>query len=233
MFFLISLVVSVIPPIILYKWLLKSKSDENFQYTCKKALKKGFVATFPVILVSLVLYIIGKILGLEKIHPLIYEEYYTFIALALSEELVKYFCFKEVLKDAKYKYSNYDVVIFMSIVGLGFGISENIVYSFDSGIIPMLIKGITLGHTGYGFIVGYFYGKSLETKDKKYRLLGFLVVWLLHGLFDFGLSEELISLNDNLMIISLGLTLVSIITIIKLIKYVRKNRKNEVKNEEY
>ena len=223
--FLVSIVVSIIPSVILYKWLLKSKSDGKFKSLCKTSLKKGILSVFPIILISLIFYIIGKILHISNISPVLYEAYYTFIALALSEELVKYFTFKSILKKTNYKYDYFDVVIFMSIVGLGFGIIENMIYSINSGIVPMLIKGIDLGHVGYGFIVGYFYSKSLKKGNKNYRLVGFLISWVLHGLFDFGLSEEFIALNDNLMFISLGLALVSVITIILFIRYVKKEKK--------
>lgn len=224
--FIISLVVSVIPSIILYKWLVKSKSDDEYKSLCKTSLKKGMLAIFPIIILSFALYIIGRILKNAGINLILYEAYYAFIALALAEELVKYLSFKSVLKNTKYKYNYFDVAIFMSIVGLGFGIIENITYSINSGVIPMLIKGTDLAHAGYGFIVGYFYGKSLKKNNKKYRLAGFLISWLLHGLFDFGLSNEFIKLNDNLVFISISLTLISFITLILFIRYVRKEKGN-------
>ena len=109
------------------------------------------------------------------------------------------------------------------------GMFKDISFSISSGIIPMLIKGIDFAHAGYGFIVGYFYNKSLKTGKISYRLIGFLISWILHGLFDFGLSEEFVALNDNLVFISLGLTLVSIITIIMLIRYVKKEKLREAR----
>ena len=222
---LVSIIVSVIPAIFLYKWLVKSKDNEKFKTLCKTFLKKGMSSVLIVILVSLVFSIIGRIINISNISPLLYEAYHEFIVLALSEELVKYLTFTSILKKTNYKYDYFDVVIFMSIVGLGFGIIENITLAINSGIIPALIKGIVLAHVGYGFIVGYFYSKSLKTGNKKYVILGFIISWLLHGLYDFGLSEELIALNDNLMFISLGLILVSIITIIMLIRYVKKEKR--------
>lgn len=226
--FLISLVVSVVPSIFLYKWLVNSKDDKEFKLLCKESVKKGIYAVFPVVLTSLTLYIIGKISNISSISVILYEAYYTFIVLALAEESVKYLQFKSVLKTATYKYDDYDVVIFMTIVGLGFGIIENVTYSIGTGIITMLISGITLAHAGYGFIVGYFYGKSLKTGKMRYRIIGFLISFILHGLYDFGLSEEVINLNDNLAFISIGLAFLSLITLILLIKYVKKRKKFKI-----
>ena len=174
---------------------------------------------------SLIFFIIGKVSHLEKINIILYQAYYTIIVLAFAEELVKYLCFKKVLKDTKYKYNYFDIVIAMSMVGLGFGIIENITFSINSGIISMIIKGIDLAHLGYGFIVGYFYAKAVKTKKNFYKYLGFIISWLLHGLYDFGLSDELLKINDNFAFLSVSLTLFSLITLGLFIRYVRCERK--------
>ena len=38
---LVSILISIIPSIIMYKWLKKNKSNNNFKLLCKIALKKG------------------------------------------------------------------------------------------------------------------------------------------------------------------------------------------------
>ena len=128
------------------------------------------------------------------------------------------------IKNNKYKYNWYNITIFMTIVGLGFGCIENVAYSFGSGIIVMLLKGISIGHAGYGFIMGWFYGKMLKTKKKIYGILSFIIPWLLHGLYDFGLSKELIKVNDNFAFISILLELVCIIFVFLIIRFVRKRK---------
>ncbi|MGX8714522.1 MAG: hypothetical protein ACSW8A_02095 [Lachnospiraceae bacterium] len=56
-----------------------------------------------------------------------------------------------------------------------------------------------LPHAGYGFLTGYFYGRGSKTGQPAMRRMGFLLVWMIHGLYDFSLSQEFIAINDNLI----------------------------------
>ncbi|MBQ9328583.1 MAG: PrsW family intramembrane metalloprotease [Solobacterium sp.] len=223
--FIVSVLVSVIPSLLLYFWLLKNRDNEEYKEVCKTCLVKGVLSVFLIVLVSLAFNVLGRVTNEFHLPPVLYQAYYTFIVLAFSEELVKYLTFKSILKKTDYKYDYFDAAVFMSIVGLGFGIIENITYSIGSGVIPMLIKGITLPHALYGFVLGYYYSKSMKTGNSSYRVIGFILAWLIHGLYDFGLSEELIAINDNLVFISLGITLFEIILLIVFIHFVRKEKK--------
>lgn len=225
---IVSLLVSLIPSIILYKWIQKKYNDDNYKKICKNAFVKGIIAIFPIMLMSMIFYIVGKLSGLEKINPLLYQLYYKFIVLAFAEELAKYLTFKSILKKNEYKYSWYDLTIIMIMVGLGFGCIENVAFSFSSSIIVMIIKGISMGHAGYGFIMGWFYGKMKKTGRKIYGDLSLLIPWLMHGLYDFGLSKELIDINDNLVIISLSLELVCFICVFLIIRFVRKRKDSDI-----
>ncbi|MBQ2639385.1 MAG: PrsW family intramembrane metalloprotease [Bacilli bacterium] len=225
---LVSLIVSLAPSIMLYRWFIKKSDDKKYKEICKESFKKGIFSVLFITLTSLAFAIIGIIFKLLKINPIIYQAYYTFIVLALSEELIKFLTFKKVIKKNKYKYNWYNLTIFMTIVGLGFGCIENATYSFGSGIIVMLLKGISIGHAGYGFIMGWFYSKMLETKKKVYGVLSFIIPWLLHGLYDFGLSKEVMKANDNIAFIPVILELVCIIFVFIIIRFVKK-RQNDSK----
>ena len=224
---IISLIVSLGPSILLYKWMKKKNNNEKYQEICKESFKKGVFAVLPIIGTSFVLAIIGVIFKLIGINKLLYEVYYTFIVLAFSEELVKFLMFKNVIKNNKYKYNWYNIIIFMTIVGLGFGCIENVTYSFDAGIMVMLLKGISIGHAGYGFMMGWLYGKMLNTKKKIYGILSFIVPWLFHGLYDFSLSEEFIKINDNLVFVAFILELICIIFVFIIIQFVKKKQNDK------
>ncbi len=225
---IVSLLVSLVPSIVLYKWLRKKSENKEI---CKKTFVKGVLSVFPIILTSLILYIIGRLSGFEKVNVIAYRAYYTFIVLAFAEELIKFLTFKNILKNNEYKYSWFDLIILMILVGLGFGCIENVTLALDSGIIVMVIRGISIGHAGYGFIMGWLYGKMLKTGKKIYGVLSFLIPWLLHGLYDFGLSEELIKINDNFALISVSLEIVCIITAFLIIRFVRKNQNSDIYRE--
>lgn len=218
------LLVSVIPSVILYKWLKKQIDNEEYRSTCKKSLIKGILAIFPILLISGILYILGKIAFLKIDNEILYQAYYNFIVLAFAEELVKFLSFRKILKTTSYSYSWFSLTIFMVIVGIGFGCIENTATTIGSNLIIMVIRGISMGHAGYGLIMGWLYGKMLKTKKKIYGVLSFIVPWLLHGLYDFGLTDKLLEVNDNFAFISVTLELVCIIFVFLIIRFVRKRR---------
>ena len=119
----------------------------------------------------------------------------------------------------------------MTIASIGFGLIESVVYAIGSNIPTVLIRGICLPHAGYGFIVGYFCGKAEQNGKPIYKWIGFLISWLLHGIYDFSLSEEFLAINDNLAIVAVLLALADIFLVIKLIVFVNKAKKNEIYNE--
>ena len=230
--FIISIIVSTVPCIIFYKWLKKAFNEDKYKELCKKALLKGMFAVLPIMLTSAILFIIGRIMHYFYPNELVYQMYYTIVVLAFSEELIKFILFKKLIKKNDYKYSMFNLTIIMTIIGIGFELIESITFSFGSNPITMLIRGITLGHVGYGFIMGYFYAKMLKTKKKRYGLLSFGLPWFLHGLYDFSLSDEFMTLNDNLFIVALLLTLISIICVILIIIFVKKRRSDKKYIEE-
>lgn len=91
----------------------------------------------------------------------------------------------------------------------------------------MLVRGFTMGHVGYGFIMGWFYGKRLYTGKKKYGVIAVLLPWLLHGIYDFSLTPELIEVNENFMVIALFMALLDIVTLILMIRFFIRSNKQE------
>ena len=222
--------IGAIPPLALFFWLRggMKKDDGAYQTLCVQALRDGVLCSFVILLVSLAFNILEAVTGIKNSHPILREITHTFIVLAFSEELVKYLTFKRFMKKHDYAYSWLDMTVFMTIIGMGFGVIENLAVAIDANPIVMLIRGITIGHGGYGFIMGYFMGKAEKTGKKMYVRIGFLLPWLLHGAYDCGLSQPLNDLNDNIGIISVFLAFFSLITIIIFIIFFAKARKNEV-----
>ena len=156
-----------------------------------------------------------------------YEMLYTFIVLALAEEIVKYRTFGRVLQKTDYPCSWLDIAMLMTIVGIGFGCIESVIYMISASVTVVLIWGLCVPHAGYGFIVGYFYGKGYITGKPKQRWIGFALAWFLNGLFDFSLSEQFTAINDNLMFVALALAVLDILLVINLIVFVKRAKKRE------
>ena len=230
--FILACVVSFFPFLFLYLWLRnRLNNDEAYRKLCDQYLKQGALCIFPVVLMSAVSSILLRLTGLHTSNPLLHKALYYFIVLALMEEIAKFLAFKQVTKKNDYPYSWLDVTVFMTIVGIGFGSLESVVYAIGASVPVVLIRGICMPHAGYGYVTGYFYGKGLKNNNSAEKWLGFLLSWLMHGLYDFSLSEEFLAINDNLVFVPFILALLEIVFVIRLVILARKAKKQAKYNE--
>lgn len=231
LFFLLS----IIPSALIVIWLTRRKQDDlRYRKSCKSAAVRGLIAVLPIIAVSGVSNLLGNVLKatlLKNAHPLIHQAIYKFIVLAFAEELVKYLLFRSLLNKRFNEYSFADTVAFMVIIGTVFGLVEDIPYAVGASPGMMLIRGFTAGHLGYGFLMGWFYGKRLYTGKKRYGVLAFMLPFLLHGLYDFSLSPELLEFNDNLAALAISLALVDVVLLVLTVRFFIRSRKKEYYNE--
>ena len=224
-------ILSIIPSILIFI-LLRNRQKDNILYRkkCNLSFISGLVSVLPILLVSGILYLLSAIMKftlLSGVDILVYRAIYTFIVLALAEELMKYLALRFVLKRNPYACSWTDVVAFMVIVGTAFGLIEDVPYAVGASPVIMLVRGFTMGHVGYGFIMGWFYGKRLYTGKKRYGAFAVLVPWLIHGLYDFSLSSELLALNDNFAFLGVSLALLDIVLLILMIRFFIRSKKRE------
>ena len=235
----LAFLISIIPTVLIYLWLRK-RNEENQLYkdSCKSAAIRGCVSVLPVIGVSMVLWLgliisrfVLKVTHISDMNQLLYKAIYTIVVLAFAEELVKLFAFRGLLKKKTYDFTWADITAFMTTIGLAFGLLEDIPYAIGASPMVMIIRGLTMGHIGYGFIMGWFYGKKLHTGKKKYGVIAFLLPWALHGAYDFSLSPELMKINDNFAFIGVSLALVDIIVLILMFRFFIKARKKDVYNQ--
>ncbi len=186
---------------------------------------------FPVLLLSAVLQIIIRLTGVKDTNLLLYEALHNFLVLALSEETVKYLMFRRTLKKTDYRVSWLDVTALMTIVGIGFDLLESLVYAVGASVPVILVRGICVPHAGYGFLVGYCYGKGVKNGNPAAKWIGFTLAWLIHGLYDFSLSDAFAAVNDNLVIIPLVLAILDIVLVFVLVRFARKAKTQEIYTE--
>ena len=229
LFFLISLV----PSVLFFVFLRRRRKDEPlYKKKCTYAVVIGLLCALPIIVVSGTLYLLNgflKLTVLKDMPALVYQAIYNFIVLAFAEELVKYLCLRLTLRKKLYAFTWADIVAFMVIIGTGFGINEAIVYAIGADPMTMLVRGLTMGHVGYGFIMGWFYGKRLYTGKKRYAFFAIIIPWVLHGTYDFSLSQEFMAINDNLFFVAFILAILDIVLVILTIRFFIRVRKH--KNE--
>lgn len=221
--FAVGFIASLIPSVVLFIWFRGLKSDQTYKECCKNAFINGLIAVFPVMLLSATFAILKNVL-FANVNPLLYTAFHCFVVLALSEELAKYYMSRKLIDKVIGSVSWLDLIIFMGIVGIGFGIAENIVYAIGSNPIVMLIRGLSIAHGGYGMMTGYFLGKVMKSgkSDRLHGLLAIVPAWLIHGLYDFGLSNEFLALGDWTAFISVSLAIAEVIVLIGFILFIRK-----------
>ena len=223
--------ISMIPAAAMYFWLkngMKKPADEDYKKTCRSALMNGFLSTVAVLPVSLAFTILLNFLGLKDHSSFLAAALHDFFVLAFAEELVKSLMLRKTLKNTEYNYSWLDMIVFMVVVSLGFEVLESLIYVVGANVGQILIRGILLMHGGFGFIEGWFYGKAAYTGKKSYAVIGFLIAWILHGAYDFGLSDEFAALGEWSAIVSVSIAALSlVIFIVMIIFFAKKNKKQE------
>ena len=226
LFLVVAFIVSLIPAFALYFWLKKQQGmPEGYAETCKKALTRGMLCVFPVLGASCAFSLAGRLLFMGKTDTILYQVYHKFIVLAFAEELVKFFTMRRVTRDRACSWLEY--TIYMMLVALGFEVMEAIPYAFDSGAPHMLVRGITMMHVAFGFIIGYFYGKGKLAGSRPVMALGFVLSWLMHGLYDFSLTEGMTEMSDFFIFAPVTLAAACAVLIFFYVRFVKKAKKQD------
>lgn len=231
---LLFFALSLLPAFGIYFLMRGLKKDREYRKLCRSALLAGVTCAAPVVFASLVLNIaeVVLMLGIGP-NPVLKTVFHTFITLALAEEGVKCLTLHLFMQRKAYDYSWLDVICVMTLIGLGFGLLEDIPYAIGAGAGVMLVRGALVMHGGYGFIMGYFIGKFKKTGKKVWAALGFFLPWFLHGTYDCCLSEVWNDINEDIGIISVLLTGAAFITAIVCIIFILKARKNTLYTEPF
>ncbi len=84
-----------------------------------------------------------------------------------------------------------DGIVYGAVASLGFATLENVLYVGTGGLataIPRALTAVPL-HAFGGAILGYYVGQAKFTPRHRYRLIfgGYLIAFVLHGLYDFPL----------------------------------------------
>ncbi len=214
----------IIPSLLFYLWLSRQKKDSAYRTSCRNALFNGFLCTLPLLLCDLVLSLLWAFLGFGKENAILDEAYRSFLMFALMEEMWKFIFFKKTLEKAERPVSGLDVIAFMTLVGVGFEILESIVMSFTAGVGQAIVRGLTIMHGVFGFLMGYYYVKGLHTGRKGWYVLSFLVPFLYHGIYDFCLSEKLSELSFWFDFIPVTLAALSPVLLIVMIVFFKKKK---------
>ena len=221
----LCLLVSFIPSVLLYLYLRNlRKDDAEYRLNCRQLLIRGILCSIAVAFLALAFNILWNIIGLGKSTPLLKKAFDAFILAAFVEELVKYLTANKVIRKNQGNVCWLDCIAFVAIVGIGFQLIETVVYMLESNPGQILVRGFTMGHPAYGMLMGYFIGKALYTGKQSYRFAAYGLPFLLHGLYDFSLAEELMEINDNFVFLPFLIVIVELFLLVRFLLLIRKER---------
>lgn len=230
---IVAFIISLIPCLAIFFWLrdglLKDTPDyEGHKQRCNRAIINGFLSVLLVVAGSATCHILGSLAGLGNLGAVPWAVFYDFIVLAGVEEAAKFFMFKRALnKYPDHAFSWIELIIYMMCVGMGFELLESLEYAFGNGVGAMFMRGFTVMHTVFGFIMGYFYGKGCKTGNKLYFVLAGLIPWMFHGWFDFSINGTVNEIVEGFAYIGLALAAISFVLAIYIVFFFRKARNDE------
>ena len=180
------------------------------------------LCSFLVFLLDMAIVLLLELLHVyDYIGPIGKDLVKCFLVNAFAEELIKVGTADRVIRKEKDTVSWMDCICYVAISSLGFQTLESFVYMFTTSPGQMIIRGLDMMHLSFGLIEGRFIGRRLKTGRKVYSVLTLAVTILIHGLYNFGLSENVDFPFD---MISLLLTVASLVFWICMIFYIKKRK---------
>lgn len=119
---------------------------------------------------------------------ILFTAFFSYVIVALSEELSKYLMLRWYAFPKKTFDEPYDGIVYSVMVGMGFATVENIGYVMQHGMSTAFLRMFLSvpAHGTFAVLMGYFVGKAKFKPEKKlyYLLLGVLSATFFHGTFD-------------------------------------------------
>lgn len=134
------------------------------------------------------------------------RSFVLFLGIGFLEEAAKFLPLAFFIYRKAYFREHTDGVIYFAIGGLAFGLGENILYALSYGvqvgverlILTPFLHAATTGILGY-----YLVNMKIAPQNRGKFILACLLLPLLHGFYDFGLSSGIL----QLIVISVMITL--------------------------
>jgi RsiW-degrading membrane proteinase PrsW (M82 family) len=188
-----TLFFTILPAIIVISFIYFSNKFSELKLILTKAFFLGILICFPAgYLNSAAIKIFGNQNGVNNALLM------GFMAGGLVEELLK-FTVLNLYFPSKNLFKRYEVVIFALFISLGFAVYENFGYVFSSKYTEIsfeiaFARAFTAVpmHIFNGIIMGYFFEFYLLTKNKKFLGYTVLLPILLHGCYNFFVSENML-----------------------------------------
>ncbi len=217
---LLLLAIAPVLIIVIYIY-IKDKYEKEPKLLLLKTLLLGAIVSIIITIILSLLF--DKILPLSNEYSILREFIRAFFVVALIEEFSKYIIVRYYNQPKAAFNEPFDGIMYAVMVSMGFALTENIMYVFDSGVSTALIRAFTAvpAHATFGILMGYFMGKAKFSNKKRFlNILGLLVAILFHGAYDFFLFIH------SIPGIWIGAFISLIIGIILSTKVIKKHQEN-------
>jgi RsiW-degrading membrane proteinase PrsW (M82 family) len=170
--------------IIIYIYLKDIHEPEPFSQ-----LAIGFgLGVLSMILATGITYLIYKEIHFDD-HSMSDMAIKAFVIVALVEEVSKYIFIRGVLYRSSHFNEPFDGIIYAVMVGMGFALTENVIYVINGGGGTAIVRMFTAvpAHALFAVIMGFFLGEAkLENKHTLlYSTIALVVAIFLHGIYDY------------------------------------------------
>ena len=188
---LLSFLVSIFPIILIGVYIYKMDKEKESSTLLLKLFVFGIISCFPAIsLSSFVSDFFPNIDNMSGVQLFIY----IFVAVALIEELCKWFFVYRLSYNHSEFDSVYDMIVYSSFISLGFACFENVLYVHSLGILTGFYRAFSAvpGHVCDGILMGFYLGLSKYDRvygnklgSKKNILLSIIIPVFSHVIYDF------------------------------------------------
>ena len=200
---IIYIILGMLPSLIWLAYYLREDVHPEPKKSVLKIFFWGFVMVLPAFFIQTGFI---SLLVDSNINSVMYALIYSFLVVALSEEILKYLVIRGKIINSPDLDEPLDAMLYMVVSALGFAALENILFFplFRNGVwLPMasvqvigwtlIIRFIstTLLHALCSAVVGYSLAISFYDVKRKYVVIfsGIFAATFLHGLYDFSMGS--------------------------------------------
>ena len=185
---ILSIIISLIPISLIGYYFYNKDTVKEPKWFLFSLFLSGIFSGIIVMIISLIgIGLIPIFRSIPEANSIILLIIYSYIFIALIEELSKLFMIYKISYHAKEFDQTYDIILYSIFVGLGFVCFENIIYIISNpNIETSILRSLTAvpAHICFQIIMGNFLYMYKYQKKKKYLLFSLILPMLLHGTYN-------------------------------------------------
>lgn len=185
------LILAIIPGLLICFIIFKiDKFEKEPVFHLSVSFLLGVLSCFPAIKLEE----LGDHFGFDESQGLKNLLVFSYIVIALSEELVKYLALLVYVYPKRIFNEPLDGILYAVMIGMGFATLENLLYADRFGHQTVLVRAFTAvpAHAVFAIFMGYYIGLAKFQYKKRLKLLslGLLIPVIIHGTYDLFILQQ-------------------------------------------